>query len=104
MEDGIGGSGMGLEFVAPKPLSSSTLFVAKTPARSAACRGLCAAPSPGGLCEPHFAQTLSYESKSAQECLFCGRLRQRTRARRPQNDHSAGAIHADILLGWRLLR
>jgi hypothetical protein len=50
-----------------------TLLVAKTPARSAACRGLCAAPYAGwAMRAAKFAQTLLYESILARECLFVG--------------------------------
>src|SRR5580704_4528158 len=64
---------------------ASAPLVAKAPARSAACRGLCAAPYAGrAMRAAKFAQALLYESILAQECLFVGRLQQRGRACRPQ--------------------
>jgi hypothetical protein len=56
------------------------VLVAKAPARSAACRGQCAA-QPGGLCEPHFAQTLRTNQNWHENVCFVG-------------DCSSGDVHA----------
>jgi hypothetical protein len=83
---------------------SPRFLLQKAPARSAACRGLCAAPCAGrAMRAAKFAQTLLYESILAQECLFVGRLQQRGRARRPQKHHCMVLFDADIRLWWRLL-